>query len=175
MVGGGFMGRFEKLNDDIRLLAEKMLVNQDLCRLIHYSDINPLSADLSDVNGKKDVMDKRLILFSPKLPTGKEVGTFVNIRPVSMRASQGDYYIKTRLRFCIFCHKDASVIYYKDNEGETKKGNRAMLILDRITNFMEDVDIGIGKENIGGIEEICNRDSSFAGYMIDYLNVDFRK
>lgn len=169
------MGRFEKLNDDIRLLADRILSNQDLCRLIHYPDSSPLSTDLVNVNGKRDVMDKRLILFRPKLPLPEETGSYLNIRTTSMRSSRGDYYIRTVLGFCIYCHNNVRDIWYEDSAGNMKKGDRALLIIDRIEGIIKDIGIGIGDENFGGVEEIANRDSSFAGYALSYLNVDFRK
>lgn len=166
------MGRFEKLNDDIRQLADKILENQDLCKLIYYPDSDPL--DQSSVNGKREILDKRLLLFTPKLPLAKETGTFVIIRPSPMRPSKGEYYIKTTLRFYIYCHKDIRDIYYYDSYGDDKKGDRALLIVDKIEEFMQNIGLSIGKENFGGVDEIANNDSTFSGYVVSYFDVDFR-
>lgn len=163
------MGRFEKLNDDIRQLANKILDNQDLCKLIHYPDSNPL--DMPRVNGRSDILDKRLLLFRPKLPLATETGTYVTIRATSMRSSKGDYYIKTVLRFFVYCHEEARSVHY----GEGKKGDRALLIVDKIEEFMESINFGIGKENFGGVDEVANNDATFSGYVVSYLDVDFRR
>ena len=166
------MGRFEKLNDDIRQLANKILEDQDLCKLIYYPDSNPL--DMPKVNGRKDILDKRLLLFRPKLPLAEETGTYVSIRPTSMRSSKGDYYIKTVLRFFVYCHEDVRNIYYYDTDGAKMTGDRALLIVDKIEEFMESINFGIGKENFGGVDEVANNNATFSGYVVSYLDVDFR-
>lgn len=169
---GGFEGRFEKLNEDVRQLAEKILEDQDLCKLIHYPDNNPL--DQPNINGGKAILDERLLLFTPKIPLANETGTYVIIRPTSMRASKGEYYIKTILRFFIYCHKDIRDIYYYDSNGNSKKGDRALLIIDKIEEFMDNIDFSIGKANFGGVDEIANSDATVSGYVVSYKDVDFR-
>jgi len=166
------MGRFEKLNQDVRQLAEKILEDQDLCKLIYHPDNNPL--DMPNVNGKKEIIDKRLILFRPKLPLADEVGTYVIVRPTLMRSIKGEHYIRTTLRFFIYCHEKVRDIHYYDADGNDKKGDRALLIVDKIEKFMDSVNFSIGKENFGGVDEIANNDATFSGYVVSYLDVDFR-
>ena len=119
-------------------------------------------------------MDKRLILFRPKLPLATETGTYVMIRPSTMRPSKGDHYIKTVLRFFIYCHETARDIYYYDENNNDRKGDRALLIVDKIEKFMDSVNLSVGKENFGGVDEISNNDASFSGYVVSYTDVDFR-
>ena len=71
------MGRFKKLNDDVRKLGEMILQDQDLCKLIYYPDDNPL--EQPNINGRRTILGDRLLLFTPKLPLAKEEGTFVSI------------------------------------------------------------------------------------------------
>lgn len=173
------MGRFAKLNKDINKLAEKIMQDQDLCKLIYYPNTHPL--DQPDINGENTVLDKRLLLFTPKIPlAGKDEetqddGTYVMIRPTRLKPTRGGHYIISLLIFDIYCQKGIRTIYYKDDNGNTVKGDRALLIMDKIEDIINSVDIGIGKDNLDGVEEIANRNTTFSGYAIGYVNVDFRK
>lgn len=167
------MGRFEKLNDDIQSLADKVLENQDLCKLIYYSETSPI--DMPVVNGKRDVMNKRLLLFTPKFPLIEEVGTFVTIRPTPMNVVGSEQFIRTNLVVSVFCHKKARRIRYRDSNGITKYGDRAILIVDMIAKEFEKVNTSIGKNSLKNIYEITNSDSTFSGYNMMYEDIDFRK
>lgn len=175
----GAIGRFAKLNTDIQKLADKMMEDQDLCKLIHYPNTHPL--DQPDINGYNTILDKRLLLFTPKIPLAGESegtdddGTYVMIRPTRLNPSRGGHYIISLLIFDIYCQKDIRTIYYKDDNGNTVKGDRALLIMDKIEGIIGGVDIGIGKDNLDGVEEIANRNTTFSGYAIGYVNVDFRE
>lgn len=166
------MGRFEKLNDDIRELAEKILEDQDLCKLIHYSNDSPL--DQSNINGKAEILDKRLLLLAPKFPLAKEVGSYVAIRVPISKPSKGGFYIASLLYFDIFVHENSRDIYYKDKDGIDKFGNRAKIIEDKIETFMSTIDFSIGKPQLDGSYEISNNDTTFSGYSLRYKDVDFR-
>ncbi len=167
------MGRFEKLNDDIQALADKILEDQELCKLIHYPDNNPL--DQPDINGQRYILDKRLLLFTPKIDLADTTGTYVLVRVPNFRPSKGGHYISSLLLFDVYVHKDIRVVYYKDEQGNDKKGDRVMLILDRIERVMEGLDIGIGQDNLNGGGEVANNNATFSGHSIGYTNVEFRK
>lgn len=172
------MGRFEKLNRDINKIADKMMENQEICKLIHYPSKYPL--DQPNVNGYRDILDKRLLLCTPKIPlTGveedtKDNGTYIIIRPTGMSSSQGGQYVKSRLYFDIFCEKSTRVVYYKDEDGVKVKGDRALLLMDKIDEFMINSNLGIGRDNLGTVNDIANRNATFSGYSLEYINVDFR-
>ncbi|HZJ98410.1 MAG TPA: hypothetical protein VFC79_00300, partial [Tissierellaceae bacterium] len=121
----GAIGRFAKLNTDIQKLAEKMMEDQDLCKLIYHPHSHPLKQH--EVNGE-DILDKRLLLFTPKIPLAGEGegtqddGTYVMIRPFRGRSTRGGHYIISLLMFDIYCQKDIRTIYYKGEDGSTVKG-----------------------------------------------------
>ncbi|MGJ0846632.1 hypothetical protein ACR77J_08080 [Tissierella praeacuta] len=173
------MGRFEKLNDDIQALADKILEDQELCKLIHYPENNPL--DQPDINGQRHILNKRLLLFTPKIPMAdtsnntQDNGTYITIRPTRLRPTNGGYYIVSLLCFDIYCHKNIRPIYYVDENGIKKNGDRAILIMDRIEKFMDGIDLSIGKNNLDGIIEIMNSNATFSGYTLGYKDVEFRK
>lgn len=172
------MGRLSKLNTDIRLLTDKILENQDLCKLIYYPNKYPLSQP--DINGYETILDKRLLPFTPKIPLrGKDEdtqddGTYVSIRPIRFRPSRGNQYIVSILVFDIYCEKDIRAVYYEEDEREVK-GDRALLIMDKIIDIMDETQIGIGKDTMNIVEEIYNRNATFSGYRLGYTDVDFKK
>lgn len=167
------MGRLKKLNDDIHELANIILEDQDLCKLIYYPDSNPL--DKPDINGKKYILDKRLLPFTPKLPMVEETGSYVTIRTPRLKPTKDEYYIVSMLCFDVYCHKDIRPIYYKDDKGNVKKGDRAILIMDKIESIMKDVELSIGKCTLDTIAEIANTKAIFSGYTAGYIDVDFRR
>lgn len=172
------IGRFAKLNTDIQKLADRIMEDQDLCKLIYYPNTHPL--DQPDINGENTILDKRLLLFTPKIPLAGENegtqddGTYVMILPKVIDPTRGGHYMVTRLHFDIFCHKDIRNIYYKDDSGNIDRGDRALLIMNKIEGIMQGANIGIGEDNLGQSEIIANRNTTFSGYSLWYLNVDFR-
>lgn len=166
------MGRFAKLNDDIQELGLKVLMNQDLCKLIHYPDMNPL--DQPNINGQREILDKRLLLFTHKIPLVETEGTYVLIRPDNFKSSKGGYYLSCSLLFEVYTHESIRKITYKDEDGNIKKGDRVILILDKIEEFMKTVDFSIGDNDFLNGGSLGNRDSLFTGFGIAYRDVDFR-
>ena len=149
-----------------------ILQDQDLCKLIYYPDNNPL--DQPDVNPER-IRDERLLLFTPKIELADTVGTYVLIRVPNFRPTKGGYFISSLLLFDIYTHSKSKIVYYTDDEGNPKKGDRVMLILDRIDKVMEGLGIGVGQDNLNGGGEVANANATFSGHSIGYANVDFRK
>ena len=172
------MGRLGKLNRDIRLLGDIILENQDLCKLIHYPHTHPF--DQPEINGENTILDKRLLLFTPKIPLRgrdeetQDDGTYVSIRPVRFRPSQGNQYIISLLIFDIFCQQNIRTIYYME-DGKLVKGDRALLIMDKLVDIMDEIQTGIGKDALDSTEEIMNRNATFSGFRLSYTNVDFKQ
>ena len=173
------ISRFKKLNSDIQFLANRMMEDQELVKLIHYPHQYPLKQPA--ISGYKNVLDKRLLLFTPKIPLAgedtntQEDGTYVMVRPFRINPSRGGYYAISLLVFDIYCQKDIRTIYYKDEDGDEVKSDRALMIVDRIENVMKDTGIGIGEDSMDVMEEISNRNMTFSGYRMGYVNVDFRR
>jgi len=79
------------------------------------------------------------------------------------------------LLFDIYTHEDSRNIRIKDDNGIEKAGDRVILMADKIDEFMVDMQLNIGKNNIDGLSEVANRDSMFSGYSVGYVDVDFRR
>lgn len=167
------MGRFAKLNNDIQQLGLKMLENQDICKLIYYPDSQII--DKPDVDAD-EILHKRLFLFTSKLPLAAEQGTYVMIRPYRFRPSGGGHFIISLLCFDIYVHQNARRIVYKDSHGEFLSGDRALMIMDKIDEFMNGNGIGISinKDNLDGSSEVESRNAEFAGFTLAYRDISFR-
>lgn len=147
-----------------------MLDDDDLCKLIYYTENNPLNQDA--INGEKHLSDKRLLTFRSKIPLAASEGVYVLVRVPNMRPSSGGgYYISSLLVFDIYCHVDIKTIY--DRNGN--KMDRTLLIASRIEQIMKELDIGIGKDSFNGGGEVSNNDGTFQGFSMGYVNVDFRR
>lgn len=167
------MNKFEKLNNDIQELGKRLSDNQDLCRLIHYPQPQPF--EQQPVNGKREVLHKRLLLFSPKLPLAKETGTYVSVRVPRFAPSRDGFYMASIICFDVYSHNEVREIYYYDSKGNPVRGDRPVLILSKIDEIMQDFDLGVGKSKLDRVDEISNSDARFSGYSAWYLDVDFRK
>ena len=167
------MGRFAKLNNDIQQLGLKMLENQDICKLIYYPDSQII--DKPDVDAD-EILHKRLFLFTSKLPLAAEQGTYVMIRPYRSRPSGGGHFIISLLCFDIYTHQDARRIVFKDSKGELLSGDRILMIMDKIDEFMNGNGIGISinKDNLDGSSEVESRNAEFAGFTLAYRDISFR-
>lgn len=167
------MGRFAKLNNDIQQLGLKMLENQDICKLIYYPDSQII--DKPDVDAD-EILHKRLFLFTSKLPLAAEQGTYVMIRPYRFRPSGGGHFIISLLCFDIYTHQDARRIVFKDSKGEFLSGDRILMIMDKIDEFMNGNGIGISinKDNLDGSSEVESRNAEFAGFTLAYRDISFR-
>ena len=167
------MGRFAKLNNDIQQLGLKMLENQDICKLIYYPDSQII--DKPDVDAD-EILHKRLLLFTSKLPLAAEQGTYVMIRPYRFRPSGGGHFIISLLCFDIYTHQDARRIVFKDSKGELLSGDRILMIMDKIDEFMNGNGIGISinKDNLDGSSEVESRNAEFAGFTLAYRDISFR-
>ena len=163
------MRRFEKLDHDIQFLIDKMLEDEDLCKLIHYPDKYPLSKP--SLNWEKHLYDKRLFSLRNKMPLAAKEGSYILVRIPNYRSSKGGHYISSMLLFDVYCHVNTKTVY--DNEGNRR--DRALMIIDRIESIMENLGIGIGEDNLNGGGEVSNQDGTFQGCSVGYVNVDFRK
>ncbi len=163
------INRFEKMNKDIYALAEKMLEDQDLCKLIYYAGKYPLRGE--NVNGYKNLLDKRVLPFKRKIPRPDEQGTYILIRPENIRGSRGGNLIKSQLVFDVYTSEQDKQIFDKDGDF----ANREMLIMAKIDEFMRNIGLSIGENGFGMAGTVETRNSEFTGYSVIYDDVDFRE
>lgn len=167
------MGRFAKLNNDIQQLGLKMLENQDICKLIYYKDAKII--DKPDVDSSK-ILNKRLFLFTSKLPMTPTEKTYVMLRPLKFRPSKGGYFVVSLLCFDIYVHQNVRRVVFKNKNGEIESGDRALMLMDKIDEFMNSNKNGVcvSKDNLDGASEIDTRNAEFAGFTLAYRDISFR-
>lgn len=166
------MNRFIKLNQDIQNLAVKLLEDVDVRKLIYYPDTQLVDKPDVEID---DILHKRLLLFTSKLPLAVEKCTYVMIRPFRFRPSDGGQFVITYLCFDIYVHQDIRRVVFEDNNGEILSGDRVLLLMGMIDSFMsKGVNFNVGRENLDGSTEIDSRNAEYAGYTLAYRDVDFR-
>lgn len=166
------MNRFIKLNQDIQNLAVKLLEDVDVRKLIYYPDAQLVDKPDVEID---DILHKRLLLFTSKLPLAVEKCTYVMIRPFRFRPSDGGQFVITYLCFDIYVHQDIRRVVFEDNNGEILSGDRVLLLMGMIDSFMsKGVNFNVGRENLDGSTEIDSRNAEYAGYTLAYRDVDFR-
>lgn len=168
------MGRFLKLNNNIQILGMKMLQDQDLCKLIYYSDTEIINKPNVDPD---DILHKRLLLFTSKLPLADQTGTYVNIRPYRFNPNNSGHFIISLLCFDIYVHQDIRRVIFKDDNNKFISGDRALVIMDKIDSFMNSNknNVCVSKANLDGGAEIDTRNAVFAGFTLGYKDISFRQ
>ena len=124
-----------------------------------------------NVNGYYNLLDKIVLPFKRKFPRPDEQGTYILIRPENIRGIQGNNYLRSQLVFDIYTSEQDKLVFNRNNE----PANREMLIMARIEEFMDKIDLSIGKNNFGMAGTVETRNSEFTGYSMVYNDVDFRK
>lgn len=157
--------RFAVMGENIFRIATKIMKDQTLCRLLHYTDRTPLSKEKPDVNGV-DLLHKN-ILVVPKLPD--EVETKENYIVVLFdnfiaNGSNPDFKIAT-VRFNIICPFDEWLI--------EESSLRPYLMMQRIDElFNEEKIAGIGNLKFSNAEELIIS-PQLAGYNMEYVVDEF--
>ncbi len=166
------MNRFIKLNQDIQNLAVKLLEDVEVRKLIYYPDTQLVDKPDVEID---DILHKRLLLFTSKLPLAVEKCTYVMIRPFRFQPSDGGQFVITYLCFDIYVHQGIRRVVFEDNNGEILSGDRVLLLMGMIDSFMsKGVNFNVGRENLDGSTEIDSRNAEYAGYTLAYRDVDFR-
>lgn len=166
------MNRFIRLNQDIQNLGVRLLEDGDIRKLIYYPDTQLINKPDVDID---DILHKRLLLFTSKLPLAVEKGTYVMIRPFRFGPSDSGQFIITLLCFDIYVHQSIRRVVFEDNNGEILSGDRVLLLMGMIDSFMsKGVNFNVGRENLDGSTEIDSRNAEYAGYTLAYRDVDFR-
>lgn len=167
------MGRFLKLNHDVQQLSFKMLEDSDIRKLIFYNDTEII--DKPDINIDK-IFNKRLFLFTSKLPFVAEKGTYVMIRPFKFRPVKGGYFIISLLCFDIYVHQNIRNVVFQNSNNDIISGDRILMIMDKIDKFMSSYQnqICVNQDNLDGSAEISTRNAEFAGFTLAYKDISFR-
>lgn len=129
--------RFAVMGENLFKIANKLINNQKLCRLLKYQDTDPLNEELhKDVNGV-DLLHKQIVII-PKFPEDGIESSFVLavFDNFTINPSNPDFKL-TRIRFDIVCPYTEWVI----NENSL----RPYLIMEEIDTMFNQAKLsGIG-------------------------------
>lgn len=157
--------RFAVMGDNIFKIALRLTKDQELCRLIKYTDRTPLSKDKQDVNGL-DLLHKN-ILVVPKIPDEtltKENFVLVMFDDFYVDGANKDFKISS-VQFTIICPYDEWLI--------EENSLRPYLIMERIdTLFNEQRLSGIGNLKFSSGTELVVS-PQLGGYSLTYQVHEF--
>lgn len=161
----------EDFNKTTNLILLEMVKNQNLCKLVYYDDVNPLSQSniINTVNLIKKTEDNPMAHFfrQPKIPTVDDVGSFIVVSLDNFKMSRSNplsqYY---NLNFIILVHKDCWLI-----DG----GERIFFIRNELDNSFDRKYLnGIGEVEFNVADRFSLGNGDFYGFRVQYTNYDFR-
>lgn len=157
---------FKRLNELKGTIKEHILSNQNLLKMIAYTDENPL--DLPDIDDPQSLINNRIYL-NPVVwdSTITDVGTFLltNIRVSAIK--RGSEFADVYLYFYVISHND---IYTLEN-GDT----RVLSICDEIAkSFDSSYGHWIGKCELRSAQDITTRKDYYA-VELQFVFTDFKK
>ena len=156
---------FATMGQNLFLILMKLTKNQDLCRLLHYTDRNPLSANKADINGNSLIHKNFLVV--PKLPddlSTKENYIVAGYGPFYINPENNEFKI-SNLEFTIVCPYDDWVL--------DTNSLRPFLIMGEIDRVLNRQKIsGIGKIKLSGAKPVA-LSSELGGFSMVYVNDEF--
>lgn len=96
------MSRFKELNDNLMKILETLLSSQDLCKLLYYTNDNPLE--------QPDIQDTTSLLFNKIYPypftpnVQDEATSIINVVLTNFRLNQNRSFKDGEICFNILCH-----------------------------------------------------------------------
>ena len=101
----GTQQNFQQIVKIILKIANELMNNQNLCKLLFYSDSNPLAQD--PITNTKETLYKKNIQVKPVLPKPETQGCFINIIIEDIMTSPYNKEIfLVNIRFDILCPND---------------------------------------------------------------------
>lgn len=158
-------GRFMVMGKNVFGILNKILQNQDLLKLLKYTDKDPLSH--KDLNQDEiDEMIGKNILFTPVIPDEEQQAeSFLTILFENYQINENIDFKDATLRFDIICPSNTWVI----NDSELRPF-KIMQIIDGMIN-------GARLEGIGNLQfresNVIIPSAYHTGYMMEYGHQEF--
>ena len=156
---------FKAVGDNLFIIAQKILEDDDICKLLYYTDSNPLSHTITE--DEKEALLHKNILLVPKVPENDDIkGSYILILYDGFNQNLANSEFKDAdLLFIIVCPPENWVI----NEASL----RPFLIMSRIDELFGNKKIA----NIGKLQFIkADRfvlNSQLTGYGLTYSTYEF--
>lgn len=161
----GDQRRFSVLGRNLHIIVSKLATNQNLCRLLHYTDKTPLDPDKPDVDGIK-LINKNIRLV-PKLPDELETKeNFILVTFGNFTTNPVNNEFKSfTVRINIICPFDEWLL-----DGVAMRPYLLMSEVDEELNQQRIAGIGRLVFN-GGYQLVVSPE--LAGYSLEYLANEF--
>lgn len=157
---------FKAVGDNLFLIAQKILEDDDICKLLYYTDEDPLSHENMTEEQKMDLLHKNVIIV-PKVPENDNIkGSYILVLYDGFGASVSNSEFKEAdLLFIIVSPPENWVV----NDGSL----RPYLIMSRIDELFNNKKIA----NIGTLRFIKGDrfvlNSQLTGYGLTYTTYEF--
>jgi hypothetical protein len=164
------LSKFSQLNQDINRVLDKLVSNQDLCKLLYYTNDSPL--DESDIQDTSSLLYSLIFPYPISVETFKDddgnpiAKTIINILFDDFELGKTNNKFKSsKLVFIILCH--TSLWRLSDST------LRPFCILDQIDQMFSDQRVlGIGKGEFNGWR-ISWANDDYVGYKFVVKNFEF--
>lgn len=154
---------FLAISEDARKIVEKIVKNENICKLLKITDVNALTETMTEEE-KIKLIDKYIILNS-HFPEDNEMKNFIMIDFDHFSPSENPEYISCTINFSIFCNVENWEV---KNKGKTYF--RLYYIAHEILkDFSKSKMTGIGNlEYIGGESIILGTDVKYKGIVLSF-------
>lgn len=157
---------FKAVGDNLFIIAQKILEDDDICKLLYYTDVNPLSHENMTEAQKLELLHKNILLV-PKVPENDDIkGSYILVLYDGFNQNLANPQFKDAdLLFIIVCPPENWLI----NESSL----RPFLLMSRIDELFGNKKIS----NIGTLQFIkADRfvlNSQLTGYGLTYSTYEF--
>lgn len=167
-------GRFKTLGYNLNKIVEKMITNEDLCKLLYYMDDNPLKQPplehpeylikgLSQYPDNKNIdgSTPKIYSYSTNFDTNTETGAFIYVSYNGFRPKNSFVFKSGFVFFNIIIHKDK---WFIENN---LRLFAIMQCIDELFNETRDLK-NIGALTFCGFDQIDNLSNGWIGYELVY-------
>lgn len=158
---------FKAVGDNLFIIAQKILEDDDICKLLYYTDNNPLSLEHSMTEEEKYGLLHKNVLLVPKVPENDDIkGSYILVLYDGFNINLANSEFKDAdLLFIVVCPPENWII----NDSSL----RPFLIMSRIDELFGNKKIA----NIGKLQFVkADRfvlNSQLTGYGLTYSTYEF--
>jgi len=163
---GSNIRNFKAVGDNLFTIAQRILDDDDICRLLYYTDKDPLSHEPMSNNEKMELLHKNVLLV-PKVPENDDIkGSYILILYDGFNISLSNPQFKDAdLLFIIVCPPENWII----NEGSL----RPFMLMSKVDELFNNKKIA----NIGTLvftkADRFVLNSQLTGYGLTYTTYEF--
>jgi len=154
---------FQIIGKNLVTITNRMLNNQNLCKLLYYSTKQPLSE--VNISNTDILLDTHIRLY-PKLPALDTKGSIINVIFDGFETNQSnENTVIATIRFDIICPVDEWII--------DESSLRPFLIMSELSSMFNGYNIGgIGKLRLVRSESLI-LSNEYSGYTMVFINHAF--